>query len=116
MLRAVRLRRLAAALTLLLSCAALAACGSEESARNTFRTSSIEGCVSASRTSSVPPQMAGFDWQRLCTCATDKIMEGKTARELAQLTPGGPGQTEAVQQCVMDMQRDGAIPGVPKTG
>ena len=109
------MRRLLAVATIL-PLTALAACGSEESARNTFRTSSIEGCVSASRTSSVPPQMAGFDWQRLCTCATDKIMEGKTARELAQLTPGGPGQTEAVQQCVMDMQRDGAIPGVPKTG
>ena len=108
--------RLLLAVVTILPMAALAACQSEESARNTFRTTSIEACVSASRNTSVPPQMAGFDWQRMCTCATDKIMEGKSARELAQLTPGGPGQNEAVQQCVMDMMRDGAVPAVPKTG
>lgn len=109
------MRRMLVAMPLL-SLAALAACGSEESARNTFRTASIEGCVSASEGQSVPPQLAGFDWQRLCTCATDRIMEGKSASELAQLTPGGPGQTEAVQQCIAEMQRDGAVPGLPKTG
>lgn len=94
----------------------VAACGSEDSARQAFRTNSIEGCVQASQGSSVPPQMAGFDWQRLCTCATDKIMEGKSASELAQLQPGGPGQTEAVQQCVAEMQRDGAAPALNTTG
>jgi len=109
------MRRLLAVVSIL-PLVAVAACGSEESARNTFRTASIEGCVSASRGSTVPPQMAGFDWQRLCTCATDRIMEGKSASELAQLTPGGPGQTEAVQQCIVEMQRDGAVPGLPKTG
>jgi hypothetical protein len=109
------MRRLLAAVSIL-PLAALAACGSEEDARNTFRTSSIQGCVSASSGASVPPQMAGFDWERLCTCATDRIMDGKSASELAQLTPGGPGQTEAVQQCIAEMQQDGAAPGLPKSG
>ena len=100
----------------LLPLVALAACGvSEESARNTFRQSSIEGCVSASRTQA-PPALAGFDWERLCSCATDRIMEGKSVSELAQFTPGGPDQTAAVQQCVADMQRDGAGPGDAATG
>ena len=109
------MRRLLAVVSIL-PLAALAACGSEEAARSTFRTTQIEGCITAMRNGPLASQMPGFDWQRLCTCSTDKIMEGKSATELAQLTPNGPGQMEAVQQCVMDMQRDGALPGVPKTG
>lgn len=93
----------------------LAACGSEESARNTFRTASIDGCVSASESQPTPPGMEGFDWNRLCTCATDRIMEGKSASELAQLEPGGPGQQEAVMQCVQEMM-PGGLPGAGGAG
>ncbi|MGZ8282766.1 MAG: hypothetical protein ACXWUN_07415 [Allosphingosinicella sp.] len=93
----------------------LAGCGSEEAVRDTFRENSIQGCLTASR-QSAPSALAGVDWQRLCTCSTDKIMAGKSPSELAQLTPGGPGQSDAVQQCVTEMQRDGAFPGMPKQG
>ena len=87
----------------LIPIAALAACGSEEAAQNTFRQASIDGCLSASRGQPLPPAMANFDWDRLCACATDRIMEGKSATELAQLRPDGPGQREAVEQCVREM-------------
>lgn len=96
--------RLILAAASILPLAALAGCGAtEEAARDTFRQSSIDGCLSASRSQPTPPQMAGFDWNRLCTCATDRIMEGKSATELAQLSPDGPGQREAVEQCVREM-------------
>ena len=101
-------RKLRVAFAILMPAAMLAACGpSEEAARNSFRQSSIESCVGASREVAAP-QLAGFDWERLCSCATDRIMAGKSARELIQLEPGGPGQREAVEQCVIEMQRDGA--------
>ncbi len=94
---------------------ALAACGSEESVRATFRQASIDGCLAASRGQPTPPAMANFDWNRLCTCATDRIMEGKSATELAQLRPEGPGQTQAVEQCVREMM-PGAAPAAADAG
>jgi len=81
----------------------LAACASEETQRTAFRDASIASCMAASRNAPTPPGMAGFDWNSLCTCATDKIMEGKSASELAALEADGPGQQAAVQQCVMQM-------------
>ena len=70
-------------MTILLPFAALAACGSEESARSTFRQASIDGCMSAASGQPTPAAMANFDWNRLCSCATDKIMDGKSAADLA---------------------------------
>ena len=92
----------------------LAGCGaSDEAARNTFRQASIEGCLSASR-GQAPAGMANFDWNRLCTCATERVMEGKSASELAQLRPDGPGQREIVAQCLAEMQPGAAAaPGAP---
>ncbi len=99
----------------LLSFLALSACGSENQARDRFREASIEGCRSAAQGQPAPPGLAGFDWDRLCTCATDRIMEGKSAADLAQLEPGGPGQREAVEQCIGDMM-SGTAPGATTNG
>jgi hypothetical protein len=86
----------------LLSLAALAACGnSDEAARKAFREGSLSSCVEASRGRPAPP---GFDWERLCTCATDRVMEGKSGRELAQMQPGTPEQRRIVEQCVAELQ------------
>jgi hypothetical protein len=83
---------------------ALGACeASDEAIRNEFRQGSIEGCLESSRDSNAPP---GFDWQRLCSCATDRVMEGKSARELAQLQPGTPEQREIVAQCMAEIRGD----------
>lgn len=82
---------------------ALAACeAAEDSARDGFRTESIAACTESSRRAA-PAPMAGFDWERLCTCATDRIMEGKSAGELLRLQPGGPGQREAIEACFAEI-------------
>jgi len=90
-----------------IAAAALAGCGaSEEAARDAFRRGSIEACLTSSR-QAAPPALAGFDWERLCACATDRIMAGKSARELTGLRPGGPGQHEAVAACLAQIRRGG---------
>ena len=97
---------------------ALAACGAtDEAARDAFRRNSIQACLTSSR-QSAPPALAGFDWERLCTCATDRIVQGKSASELVQLRPGGPGQREAVEQCFAEMQVGATPPqsGVSRNG
>ena len=89
---------LAAALAL----ATLAGCDSDEAIRNEFRQGSIQSCMEASRNSPAPP---GFSWERLCTCATDRVMEGKSGRELAQMQPGTEEQRRIVEQCIAEIQR-----------
>ena len=89
---------------------ALAGCGaSDETARNAFREASVEGCLSASR-GQAPAALANFDWERLCNCATEKVMEGKSAAELAQLRPGDPGHRAIVAQCVAEIQAGAPVP------
>ena len=87
--------------------AALAGCDAYNEAynnsfRSTFRQASIDSCISASRTSA-PPQARGWDWQRLCTCATDRLMAGKSAEELSRLASDTPEQRAAMQQCVAEV-------------
>lgn len=94
--------------------APLSGCGAaEEAARNSFREASIESCTSASR-SAAPPQLAGWDWSRICTCATDKLMEGKSAADLARLESNTPEQRAAIQQCVSQIQGV-TVPDAPAT-
>lgn len=96
---------LAAALPL----AALAACeASDEAVRNEFRQGSIQGCLQSAGNAPAPP---GFDWERLCTCATDRVMAGKTGRELARLEPGTADQRRIVAECLAEIQRGGTKSG-----
>jgi hypothetical protein len=88
---------------------ALAACeDSDEALRNQFRQGSIESCLETASSAPAPP---GFDWQRLCTCATERVMEGKSGAELARLEPGTPEQRRIVAQCAAEVRG-----GAPKTG
>jgi hypothetical protein len=83
-----------------LALTALTGCGeSDETARNAFRQGSIDSCLEASRGTPAPP---GFDWQRMCTCATERVMAGKTGAELAELQPGTPEQRRIVAQCAAE--------------
>lgn len=76
-----------------------AACSASEDAQlKAFRDSSVQGCLSAMR-GKAPPQLNA---ERFCNCATDRLMQGKSAAELAQLRPGGPGQAEIAEQCAME--------------
>ena len=88
----------------LLLLAPLAACGAaEEAARNSFRETSIQSCTSASR-SAAPPQLAGWNWSGICSCATDRIMEGKSVADLARIESNTPEQRAAIQHCVTQIQ------------
>lgn len=88
----------------------LAACGAaEERALEAFRDQSVAGCVEASRRAA-PPAMAGLDFQSLCSCATERIMEGKNVTDLAQMRPGDPEQRQAIEQCAARMVPALAIP------
>jgi len=96
--------------------AALAGCGvSEEAAKNTFRESTISSCVSTSQ-GQANPVTAGVDWTRMCTCITDKIMEGKSAQDLLQMRPGDPEQREAAEQCLAEIGVGGPGAGGGKPG
>ena len=102
-----------AALTMMV--AVLPACGAAESeARDAFREGAVALCVANSERAA-PPAMAGFDWQRLCGCATDRVMDGRSLRELAGLTPGGPEQRDALARCVQAQigGGTGAAPALP---
>jgi len=89
---------------------ALAGCGQgsafDEAFRNSFRESAVSSCVAASRATPAAPQ--GVDWQRLCSCSVDRMMEGKSAAELRRLQGDSPEQMEAVRQCATQM---GIVPG-----
>ena len=86
-----------------LSIATLAGCGfSEEAAQNAFRESSIRSCITAAQGQG-NPATAGVDWQRMCTCVTDKIMADKSAQELLQIRPGDPEQRAAAEQCLAEL-------------
>lgn len=88
----------------------LAACGAaEENALKAFRDQSVAGCVETSR-QAAPPAMAGLNFQRLCSCATDRIMDGKRVADLARMRPGDPEQREAIEQCAAQMVPELAIP------
>ena len=81
----------------------------DENARRVFREASISSCEERARESTTP-ELEGLNWPRLCRCATDRIIEGKSAQHLAEMVPRGPGQREAVVQCLAEMKADGEPP------
>jgi hypothetical protein len=87
---------LAAALPLL----ALAGCGpSDAEIRNEVREGALNSCLAADRTKAPP----GFDWRRFCTCVTDRIVAGRSGRELKQQAPSEAERREAVALCRAEM-------------
>lgn len=70
--------------------------------RTTFRQASIDSCVETSRRAE-NGQTRGWDWQRLCTCATDRMMAGKSTEEVAELHRDRAGQQRAREQCVAEV-------------
>jgi hypothetical protein len=91
----------------------LTACDSggvvDQTVRHTVRQSAIEAC------SQYIPQFdvaaaTGLDPNQLCGCAADRIMEQKSASDLASNPPGMPEVRTAVAQCVADFQSPGTRP------
>ena len=84
---------------------ALAACGEgsafDQGFRNSFREKSVETCTAEARSQlaaagAVLP--AGMDAERICGCAVDRLMEGKSATELMR-EPDAQAQQAAVERC-----------------
>jgi hypothetical protein len=82
---------------------ALAGCGEgsafDNGIRDGFRSTAVESCISSSRGTPMP---AGFDFERLCNCAIDRYMEGKSGAELRRADPSDPALRAASQQCAME--------------
>ncbi len=88
------------------SIALLASCGPgsafDNSFRESYREKAVEGCVQGSRAAAAPP---GVDFQRICECAVDRHMEGKSATELMGEADdtARSGAQDATMQCVRDL-------------
>ncbi|HYJ53720.1 MAG TPA: hypothetical protein VEW04_11170 [Allosphingosinicella sp.] len=79
--------------------------------RDGFRRTAVESCISSSRGTPMP---AGFNWERLCGCAIDRYMEGKSGADLRSADPSDPALRAATQQCAMEQM--GAAQGAAATG
>lgn len=96
----------------------LTACGPgsafDNSFRESYREKAVEGCVQGSRAAPAP---AGVDFQRICECAVDRHMEGKSANDL--MGEGDDvsrsGAQDATMQCVRELVPGaaGAMPAAP---
>ena len=84
----------------------LAGCGDP---REQFKTTAVESCITSSRGS---PAAAQLDFPRLCNCAIDRYMAGKTTDELRNANAQDPALVAASQQCAME-QLSGAAGGAP---
>jgi hypothetical protein len=93
----------------------LAGCGEgsafDNGMRDGFRQTAVESCVTSSRGSPMP---AGFDWQRLCGCAIDRYMAGKSTTELRNANPSDPALRAATQQCAMEQMGSATVPAGAK--
>ena len=81
----------------------LAGCGEgsafDNGVRTSFRDNAVESCVTASRAAPNGPR---FDWPRLCGCAIDRYMAGKSTGDLRNADPQDPALRAATQQCAME--------------
>jgi hypothetical protein len=81
----------------------LAGCGEGSAFDNGIRTgirdSSIESCVTATRS---VPNPSRLDVQRLCSCSVDRYMAGRSTEEVRTVTPQDPALRAATQQCAME--------------
>jgi hypothetical protein len=81
----------------------LAGCGSggasDNEVRASMRESAVASCVAASRNA---PNRAQYDWPRLCACATDRYMAGKSTSDLQDADPQDPARRAASRQCAIE--------------
>jgi len=87
----------------------LAACGQgsafDNGIRTSFRENAVSSCMTASRN---VPNSSQFDWPRLCGCAIDRYMAGKSTSDLRSADPHDPALRAATEHCAME-QVGGAI-------
>lgn len=96
----------------------LSGCGEGSAFDNGFRTSfrenAVNSCVASSRSA---PNSNRFDWQRLCGCAIDRYMNGKSSSDLRSANPEDPALRANAEQCAMEQVNAAAgAAGAPEAG
>ena len=94
----------------------LAGCGQgsafDNGVRSGFRENAVASCVTASNNA---PNRSQFDWPRLCGCAIDRYMAGKSTSDLRSADPHDPALRAATERCAME-QVGGATPADAPAG
>ncbi len=87
----------------------LTACGEgsaiDESFKAGYREKAVATCTSAA--SGYVPESANVDIDKICGCAADKIMEGKSATDLATTVPGSAEDIANIRKCATELYPDG---------
>jgi hypothetical protein len=85
----------------------------DQSIQQGVRQSAIQACI-AWVPSFEMAEAAGLNGERLCTCAADRLLAGKSMADLAQgIRPDSPENRRAIVQCIADIQ--GSTPAVDAT-
>ena len=96
-------------LTLLLLTLALTACGEgsvvDDSIKATYSEKLVTTCTATAQ--STVPSAANLDLDKICGCAADKVMEGKSARDLVSTVPGSAEDIAKIRQCATELYPDG---------
>lgn len=83
----------------------LAACGQgssfDESFKASFREKAIATCTE--QTQGKAPAGMNIDVNKMCGCVTDKIMEGKSATQLATAMPNSTEGMAIAQTCLKEL-------------
>lgn len=94
---------------LLLLPVALTACGEgsavDAQIKATYREQLVTVCTSTA--SGYLPAGANIDLDKVCGCATDKVMEGKSATDLATTVPGSAEDIAKIRLCATELYPDG---------
>ncbi len=87
----------------------LTACGEgsavDEGIKATYREQLVTTCSATAE--GYLPAAANIDLDKICGCAADKIMEGKSATDLATTVPGSAEDLAKIRQCATELYPDG---------
>jgi hypothetical protein len=71
------------------------------------RESAVQTCMAWVPQSDIAAA-AGLDGDRLCACATDRVLSGKSVAELGELRPDSAEGRAALVECVAEIQSNSA--------
>lgn len=108
------MRTILAALTLALTLPlTLTACGEgslvDESFKATYREQLVSTCTTTA--SGSIPAGVNIDLDKICGCAAEKVMEGKSATDLATTVPGSAEDLAKIKQCMTELYPQGIVIG-----
>lgn len=87
----------------------LTACGEgsavDERIKTTYREQLVATCSATA--SGYVPAGANIDIDKICGCAADKVMEGKSVTDLATTVPGSAEDIAKIRLCASELYPDG---------